>query len=576
VNLTALTLAAGAASLVLVSASSAQSVRFDGLLNSPLGSSSLSVNVDEHLVISNIGSSGLDGVSIDLGESQGSRVWPLTQLAANESCVLTSNAVVTGSSVPAPLSLTMTVEPNGTETIFLPDYSSIGQLTYTLRVYKDGVVVYEQGGHTGGTKMHNNPHADTLPQLVYMLTGINGLPFLECVPWEGGSVTPPGGGTPIACDLVEFFTPTGPVIGIDSVDVLIDGPQEFLLATEEVHTLDHFVTGMADVHLDAQTGRLKISNLGSSGCDGVSIDLGGGDNLGECQLEELAAPNHPNGTCWLESTDSADQLDSVQVQEVGGRWEYTPDFSVLGASTYTLELHLQGQIVFSQAGMSGPAVKNTSFTSFYKKKLKSSDGTTEAEWCIGGAAASPHTVSGGPTIIADMFIVRSKGNTVLDDEVRTLILRAADASQDLFLLGISSSSPPCVGTSYCTAAPNSTGVGAPLCASGSSSVADNDLVLTCTSMPVNMPGLFFYGPNQISIPFGNGFRCVGGGIYRLGVRFSGAAGIASLAVDNTSPPAPAGQISPGQVWAFQCWYRDPAAGGAEFNLSDGQWILFTP
>ena len=42
-------------------------------------------------------------------------------------------------------------------------------------------------------------------------------------------------------------------------------------------------------------------------------------------------------------------------------------------------------------------------------------------------------------------------------------------------------------------------------------------------------------------------------------------------LDLTLPPADAGpgMIQAGDTWNFQFWYRDPAAGGAGFNLSDG-------
>jgi hypothetical protein len=46
-------------------------------------------------------------------------------------------------------------------------------------------------------------------------------------------------------------------------------------------------------------------------------------------------------------------------------------------------------------------------------------------------------------------------------------------------------------------------------------------------------------------------------------------------VDLNALPA-AGQISPGQTWGFQIMYRDPAAGGALFNVTDGlstHWCL---
>ena len=74
-----------------------------------------------------------------------------------------------------------------------------------------------------------------------------------------------------------------------------------------------------------------------------------------------------------------------------------------------------------------------------------------------------------------------------------------------------------------------------------------------------MPGqfaLFFTGPEEIQVPFGDGFRCVGAGsvgLFRLG------------------PP----QL-PGERRSFQLWYRDPAAGGSGFNLSNGVTVTFCP
>lgn len=47
-------------------------------------------------------------------------------------------------------------------------------------------------------------------------------------------------------------------------------------------------------------------------------------------------------------------------------------------------------------------------------------------------------------------------------------------------------------------------------------------------------------------------------------------------LDNTMPPTPATQITAGSTWHFACWYRDPAAGGAFFNLSDALSITFIP
>jgi len=134
-------------------------------------------------------------------------------------------------------------------------------------------------------------------------------------------------------------------------------------------------------------------------------------------------------------------------------------------------------------------------------------------------------------------------------------------------------------TSYCTSAPNSMGAGAVIGASGSTSVSGNDFTLDVTAAAASQVGLFYYGPNQIEIPFGNGYRCVGGGAFRLGPPLStDPAGFATRWLDFTQPPANGGPgaILAGSHWNFQFWYRDPAAGGASFNLSDGLSVDFLP
>jgi len=130
-----------------------------------------------------------------------------------------------------------------------------------------------------------------------------------------------------------------------------------------------------------------------------------------------------------------------------------------------------------------------------------------------------------------------------------------------------------VGMSYCTAAPNSAGPGATMSAFGSPSVVLNDFTLRVSGAPPVF-GLFFYGPNQISAPFGDGFRCVGGATQRLRPPImADAMGEAARAVDLLSPPA-VGQLTADSEWNFQFWYRDAAAMGAGFNVSDGLEVLF--
>lgn len=132
-----------------------------------------------------------------------------------------------------------------------------------------------------------------------------------------------------------------------------------------------------------------------------------------------------------------------------------------------------------------------------------------------------------------------------------------------------------IGTSGCTSSVNSSGSAAKISATGSSSVGSNNFHLAVNDLPANTFGLVFYGPNSIQVPFGDGFRCVGGSIFRLGVSNSGAGGVMQRTVDLTSPPTPAGQVTPGSTWYYQGWFRDIPAGGAGFNLSDNVGVSFT-
>ena len=79
------------------------------------------------------------------------------------------------------------------------------------------------------------------------------------------------------------------------------------------------------------------------------------------------------------------------------------------------------------------------------------------------------------------------------------------------------------------------------------------------------------------MPFGNGTRCVGGSLFRLLPPAQlDAQGNNSYQVDLTSPATPEAQISVGSRMNFQLWYRDPAAGGANFNASDAVSVSFCP
>jgi hypothetical protein len=126
---------------------------------------------------------------------------------------------------------------------------------------------------------------------------------------------------------------------------------------------------------------------------------------------------------------------------------------------------------------------------------------------------------------------------------------------------------------YCTATPNSSGAAALLSANGSNSILRNDLEVWCTGLPSGANGYMVYATGQGSVPFGGGTLCIAGQRYFMPLQAANGT-VAERVFDYTGSTALGGAITAGTTWNFQFRYRDPAAGGAQFNLSDGLSIPF--
>lgn len=128
---------------------------------------------------------------------------------------------------------------------------------------------------------------------------------------------------------------------------------------------------------------------------------------------------------------------------------------------------------------------------------------------------------------------------------------------------------------FCGSTPNSTGVPARIAVTGSADSIANNLRLLVTDLPSGEFGAYFYGDVAQSVPFGNGFSCVGGQVAAFPVQVAAGAGNVSLEIDNASLPAGGGALAAGSSWNFQYVYRDSASTmGAAFNTSDALTVTF--
>lgn len=139
--------------------------------------------------------------------------------------------------------------------------------------------------------------------------------------------------------------------------------------------------------------------------------------------------------------------------------------------------------------------------------------------------------------------------------------------------GVTGCSDP---TTFCQTSLNASGSAALIGWSGSTSVSANDLTLLIDGANPGLPGIFFYGGGQTFLPFGAGFRCVDGNLFRLPVVFCDSTGSAAYPLDLGDPSLPTSSIAVGETWNFQFWYRDPLIPAVPYNVSNGLSVPFTP
>jgi hypothetical protein len=115
--------------------------------------------------------------------------------------------------------------------------------------------------------------------------------------------------------------------------------------------------------------------------------------------------------------------------------------------------------------------------------------------------------------------------------------------------------------------------GAHLTTSGASNLANDTLVLQGTGMP-NSSCLYFQGTTQISNMFGDGLRCAGGTVIRLGTKTNVGGASQYPTAGNASISVKGAVTSPG-TRTYQTWYRNAAVycTPSTFNLTNG--ILIT-
>ncbi len=207
--------------------------------------------------------------------------------------------------------------------------------------------------------------------------------------------------------------------------------------------------------------------------------------------------------------------------------------------------------------------------------------TSAADLALFTAGAPGETIALS-IVAAGSTVVVGQGNTVLTGT------NSAGAELEVVYDHAAPVAPYCFGDGSGTACPcgnaspagaeqgclNSLGLGGELRATGFAEIGADTLDFRASNLAANATVLFFQGTSATSATFGDGLRCVGGSVRRLGTR-TASGGTAQFPPAGTTI-SQAGMAATGSTLRYQAWYRNSAAfcTPSTFNLTNALSIAW--
>jgi len=201
-----------------------------------------------------------------------------------------------------------------------------------------------------------------------------------------------------------------PLIALSLVGIIALSAGEARANTLNFNGLTHTSTGVATL---APAGpNLAVSNIGSSGLDGVSVDIDPSalykmdwlplDGLNATPLNVNLLSIGIRGRAG--GPVQALGISTIQRTPAGTSYEIAADYTAAGSATYGIGLYLSGSIVFSQSGMTLPLEVTGDGSDLPRGAtagLPGSIGGLDPGFIWRFSGGLPVTVPGGPTILSD-------------------------------------------------------------------------------------------------------------------------------------------------------------------------------
>jgi hypothetical protein len=366
-------------STLVISPALAQPTIAHGLLHEPMGTATMALDSNGNLLISSIGSSGQDGVSIDL--PSGSQGLLMHNTVSGSPPVgafvgLRLYEQLTGESETQLGALRLTLLPSG-ECRMTVNYTPVSPTGMILGYLGDQLVFATDQANW------NERIISAMPTIF----GHSAQSFLKDSPNAWSDTPPLPGGA-----VFWWETPTNVLI-VDGQDTLFDGLVDVICASPasnlwfrnpptvpsrriemRLSEMDRWITAegvvsddrthvaLGDATLvDSGNGQLMVSNIGSSGLDGVTAYYGGSTG-GMLKFEPMT--NSVGGNDFLvwqvNGRNSMGVSASIEVRmdniQLGGAL-ITPDLSGIGATLYDIELLNGDTVVASHIGELGITIE---------------------------------------------------------------------------------------------------------------------------------------------------------------------------------------------------------------------------
>ncbi|MFN0059959.1 MAG: hypothetical protein ACKVX7_15990 [Planctomycetota bacterium] len=340
---------------------------YEGSTHSPLGAATLTLDPAQRLIVSNIGSSGEDGVSIQLASFRG---WTTATdvdvdamfVGASMSAAATGSD---GSGALITLAEATVTRVTSEEFVFSGDGGGGGAAGDTMRVYFGGQLVHEEPGTSFSFAVGLSGFLHWRTQRAGDVTSLR--MSVDC-----GVIRHRFGATVIIGDAVEYSRPK-PCAGlpedcdnISSLRLVAGGLGAFTLGEEAVRALGTGFSASGAAALSSSVSPLgtpvmRCDNLGSSGQDGVSVRFP--TLMSEC-FADFTPPVPgpvPGASLTIGSrgivAGSDTFLGSLALVDVGGSLTCTPDYSPISATSLLIEVYNAGMPVVSIPGVVMPSIQ---------------------------------------------------------------------------------------------------------------------------------------------------------------------------------------------------------------------------